>query len=249
MNIGLYQSAASLSALERWQESVTQNIASSNVAGYRKQTVNFSTRSAGEVQGDPRGRVGRDAGNAMLFPKANSAINFINGETLPTHRDLDVAIQGEGFFEVLRPDGSHAFLRGGQFHLRADRTLVTSDGNEVVADGGGTINLLPTGGAVVINRDGTIFQGDVPLGKLSVQKFPDNAQLVPVSGGMFLAPPGVLPESVENPDLMQGYVEGSNVMPLREMVDMVLISRAYEANQKMISTLDQQMEKTLDALG
>ena len=54
---------------------------------------------------------------------------------------------------------------------------------------------------------------------------------------------------MDKPELLQGYLEGSNVTPLREMVDMVLISRAYEANQKIITTVDQTMQKTLDALG
>ena len=57
------------------------------------------------------------------------------------------------------------------------------------------------------------------------------------------------PTPVEKPELLQGYLEGSNVTPLREMVDLVLISRAYEANQKMITTVDEQTQKALDALG
>ena len=65
---------------------------------------------------------------------------------------------------------------------------------------------------------------------------------------MFL-PGGVAPQPVAEPELMQGYLEGSNVTPLREMVDLVLIARAYEANQKIIITVDQQMQKTLEALG
>ena len=59
MNIGMYQSAASLSALERWQDSVAQNITSSQVTGFRKRTVNFSTQAAGEIQSDPRKVLGR----------------------------------------------------------------------------------------------------------------------------------------------------------------------------------------------
>jgi flagellar basal body rod protein FlgG len=87
------------------------------------------------------------------------------------------------------------------------------------------------------------------LGRIAVQTFTNPAALMPVAGGMFkpAANAGLTP--VEKPQLLQGYLEGSNVAPLREMVDLVLISRAYEANQKIISTVDQQMQKTLDALG
>ena len=104
MNIGMYQSAASLSALERWQDSVAQNITSSQVTGFRKRTINFSTQAAGEIQFNPRKTIGHEAGSPMLFPKVNSGINYVSGEAQPTRRDFDVAIQGEGFFEMQRAD-------------------------------------------------------------------------------------------------------------------------------------------------
>jgi flagellar basal body rod protein FlgG len=245
----MYQSAASLSALERWQDSVAQNITSSQVTGYRKRTINFSTQAAGEIQPDPRKTIGREAGNQMLFPKVNTGINFVSGETQPTRRELDVAIQGDGFFEMQRADGTHVFSRNGQFGLRADRTLVTTNGEEVLSTGGAPITLLPGEGTVSINVDGSIFQGETQIGKLSIQKFADNSQLIPVEAGYFVPGPGQEPTSVDEPELLQGYLESSNVTPLREMVDLVIIARAYEANQKMIGTLDQQMEKTLEALG
>jgi flagellar basal-body rod protein FlgF len=249
MNIGLYQSASALSALERWQDSVSQNITSSQNSGYRKRTISFSTQGAGELQADPRARIGHGASMPMLFPKTNSGINFIAGETQPTRRELDASIQGDGFFEIQRPDGSKVYTRSGEFRMRTDRTLVTSSGDEVMTDAGSPILLLPGGGPVVFNQDGTVFQGPTALGKLSIQKFEDPSKLIPVAGGFFVAPEGVKPERVDNPELLQGYLEGSNVTPLREMVDLVLISRAYEANQKIITTVDQQMQKTLEALG
>jgi flagellar basal-body rod protein FlgF len=248
MNVGLYQSASALSALERWQDSVAQNITSSQTSGYRKRTVNFSTQGAGELHTNPRAKHGNET-MPMVFPKVNTGINFITGETQPTRRELDVAIQGEGFFEVEMEDGSRAYTRSGEFHLQADRTLVTAGGHQVLTDGGATITLIPGGGNMTINRDGTMFQGETPLGKLSVQRFADPSQLVPIAGGFFVPAAGAQSERMDQPELMQGYLEGSNVTPLREMVDLVLISRAYEANQKIINTVDQQMQKTLEALG
>jgi flagellar basal-body rod protein FlgF len=118
-----------------------------------------------------------------------------------------------------------------------------------MSDGGAPITLVPGGGELVVNEDGTLFQGTTSLGRLSVQRFADNSRLVPAAGGAFIPAGGMAPQSVEKPELLQGYLEGSNVSPLREMVDLVVISRAYEANQKMITTVDQQMQKTLDALG
>ncbi|RXK52947.1 flagellar hook-basal body protein [Oleiharenicola lentus] len=249
MNIGLYQSAASLAALERWQDNVSQNITSAQTTGYRKRTIQFSTETAGEVRPGRQGKNGEGAGVAAVFPKTSNGINFISGETMPTRRELDIAIQGEGFFEIQTPDGGKAYTRSGEFRLRPDRTLVTSSGLEVLNTNGDPFVLLPGGGNIVVNQDGTVFQGSVSLGKLSIQKFANTAALMPTSGGMFLATPGSGMQEVEEPELMQGYLEQSNVQPLREMVDLVLISRAYEANQKMITTIDQQMEKALQALG
>jgi flagellar basal-body rod protein FlgF len=249
MNIGLYQSASALSALERWQDSVAQNITASQTTGYRKRTISFATQTAGELQTDPKGRIGRGDGTPLVFPKVSSGINFVSGETQPTHRELDVALQGDGFFEVQMPDGSRAYTRDGEFHVRADRTVITSDGHEVLTEGGAPITLVANGAPVTINRDGTIFQGETSIGKLSVQRFENPGALLPISGGYFVPGAGAAPAVAENPELMQGYLEGSNVTALREMVDLVLISRAYEANQKIITTVDQQMQKTLDALG
>ncbi len=248
MNIGLYQSASSLSALERWQDSVSQNIASSQMAGYRKRTVNFSTQAAGEIQNDPHGRIGHGDGQDLLFPKVNTGINFLSGETQPTQREYDVAIQGDGFFEVQSPDGTKSYTRDGGFRLNSDRTLVNASGQQVMTDSGTPLTLVSGQGDLVVNQDGTVFQGTTSLGTLAIKKFADNHQLIPTAGGAFLAG-AMTAETVEKPQILQGYLEGSNVAPMREMVDLVLISRAYEANQKIISTVDQQMQKTLDALG
>ena len=238
-----------MAALERWQDSVSQNITSGQTSGYRKRTIEFSTEAAGALQPDVRGRLGIDGGMPALFPKTTAGINFLSGETMPTRRELDVAIQGEGFFEVKMPDGSMAYTRSGEFRLRPDRTLVSAAGLEVMTEGGDSIVLMPGQGQIVVNQDGTVVQGTTSLGKLSVQKFSNTAALVPSAGGLFIAGAAAGKSSVDDPELMQGYLEQSNVQPLREMVDLVLISRAYEANQKMITTIDQQMEKALEALG
>lgn len=249
MNIGLYQSASALTAIERWQDVVSQNITSSQTTAYRKRTVNFSTELSGELQTDPRGRIGDGNGTPAVFPKINTGINFNSGETEPTRRELDLAIQGDGFFEVQMPDETKAYTRSGELHMRPDRTLVTTGGQAVLSTSGQPIVLPGTGGAVTIDEDGTVSQGGAQLGKLAVKKFSDPSVLTPIAAGYFVAPHGVEAEPVGKPEVLQGYLESSNTSSLREMVDMVIISRAYEANQKIISVADQTMQQTLDALG
>lgn len=249
MNIGLYQSAASLSALERWQDAVAQNITSAQTTGFRKRTVEFSGENAGKWNLSAPGKSGPADEQPAVFTHTTSGINFVSGETQPTGRDLDVAIQGPGFFQVQAPDGSKAYTRIGEFRIRSDRTLVTAGDCTVLNDSGSPITLLPGGGNINISSDGTITQGSTTLGRLSVQQAANPSALIPAAGGMFVAGEGAGMSPVAKPDLMQSYLEQSNVQPLREMVDLVLISRAYEANQKVITSTDDQMQKTLDALG
>jgi len=249
MNVGLYQSAASLSALERWQEAVSQNITSSEITAYKKRMTYFSGVDSGEFLVDPKARTGRGEGEPATFPMAHSAINFLAGETKPTGRSLDVALQSDGFFEVQMPDGTKAYTRAGEFRLQPDRTVVTGRGAKVMLASGTPLQLTSGQGDLVISQDGTVSQGTTQLGKLSIQTFTDPAQLTPLSAGFFLAPEGVDPQPATKPVVLQGNLESSNLTALHEMVDLVTISRAYEANQKIISSRDELLDKTLQAFG
>ncbi len=249
MNVGLYQSAASLSALEHWQEAVSQNITSSEQTAYKKHTTSFSGQNSGEFLTDPKARAGHDEGQPAIFPVASSSISFQPGETKPTGRKLDAAIQGEGFFEVQSPDGTRAYTRNGEFQLRPDRTVVAGQGAEVLLDSGSALKLNPGQGDLVINPNGSVTQGTTTLGKLSIQTFENPSQLTPIAAGLFAAPEGVTPTAVAKPEVLQGNLEASNLTSLHEMVDLVTISRAYEANQKLITSNDELLDKTIQAFG
>ncbi len=249
MNIGLYQSAASLTALERWQDAVTQNITSSQVSGFKKRTVEFSGSSMGQINaGAANSKI-----QAGILPKATFGVSFQPGTMEPTAKPTDMAIQGDGFFQVQTPDGQKVFTRDGQFHVNADRTLVTKDGESVLSDSGTPITLQADAGEVAVAADGTISQttatGSTQVGKIGVYSFADNSALTSVGNGLFAAPAGVAATPVEKPTILSGYLEQSNVSAVGEMISLVQISRAYEANQKMITSQDDTMGKALDALG
>lgn len=250
MNVGLYQSAAALSSLERWQNVVSQNISSSQVSGFKKRMVQFDVKPMGEVAVANQSRIGRiGEGQVAVFPRVNYSIDFQQGEVVPTGRDLDATIQGDGFFVLRGADGTPAYTRNGEFHIRADRTLVNVDGSEVLGIGDVPIQLQAEEGTIKINEDGSIFQGETQLGRLQVVSFNNNNQLIPAHGGVFKALPGTAVIPVAEPEVVQSHLESSNVSALREMADLVAIARAYEANQKIIQSRDGTMEKTLDALG
>lgn len=248
MSIGLYQSAASLNALERWQDAVAQNITSSQVVGFKRRTVQVGGERSGEILSAPGARPDRSEGTAAIFPQTRYAISFARGENQPTRRDLDIALGGDGFFHVRMQDGETAYTRVGQLQIRADRTLVTSQGLEILSDSDEPIQLLPEGGPPIIDPDGSVRQGDAVLGRLAVSRPADSARLVPLSAGLFLAGPGAGMETMDTPDILQAHLEASNVTPLREMVDLVNIGRAYEASQKLIQNRDKLLERTLETL-
>lgn len=242
MNIGMYLGAAAMGALERWQESISQNIASGSTPGYRKRETEFSMQpTAGKT----------DTATGMqpaMFPSSRVEISFQPGQINSTGRDLDFAIQGKGFFEVQTPDGGKAYTRAGSFYANSDRTLTDAEGRPVSGEGGAPITLLPEGGPVVVSRDGTVSQGKQIVGKLAVYEFANNQSLDAVSGGLFVPTDGQTATSVERPELLQGALESSNVQPLREMVDLIQVSKAYAAAQKVVTSRDDTMDKTIRAL-
>ncbi|EIQ00336.1 flagellar basal body rod protein [Opitutaceae bacterium TAV1] len=249
MNIGLYQNAASLSALERWQDVVAQNIVSSQVTAFKRRTVQVAGNQSGEFFIEPSSVPGASGeARRAIFPQANYNISLTPGEALPTHRDLDIALPADGFFTVRDAGGRILYTRAGSFQISPERTLVTAEGLEVLGDGEAPIQLETEGGTLVFNDDGTVSQDDTLIGRLGIVTFARPELLTPLSGGLYAAPPEAGPEPVEEPGVIQGFVESSNVAQLHEMVDLITISRAYEANQKMIQSRDNLLGRTIEAL-
>jgi flagellar basal body rod protein FlgG len=249
MNLGLYQSAAAMSALDHWQDAVAQNIGSSQSPGYLARQVSFSSQELGQFSVGPNRKADADSAQPASFPTASASVSFAPGQTQPTGNPLDLAIQGTGFFELQMPDGTKAYTRAGSFSQRSDGTLVNGAGYSVLNATGSPIILAQGQGAITVKPDGSLVQGATPLGKIAVQSFPSNSALSPVAGGLFIPPSGIAPTPVAKPDVMQGYTSTSNVAPLMEMVNLVQISRAYEANQKVITNADEQAKQTMDDLG
>lgn len=247
MNIGLYQSASSLASLERWQEMVSQNIGASAVPGFKKTEMSFEAVLGGLSRTGTDGSFSKDTDTVM--PKQNVQLSMIPGELRTTGNELDFAIQGAGFFQVQKPDGQTGYTRDGQFRLSPERTVVTSQGFPVMGDGG-PITLRAGGGRVSINEEGTLIQGDTPIGKLAVYDFADPSKLQRIGNGL-MGPGEGGPQAtpVEKPTVLGGSLESSNVSPLREMVSLVTISRAYEANQRLVLATNEISEKAIQALG
>jgi flagellar basal-body rod protein FlgF len=247
MQVGMYTGAASMAAYEKWQEAISQNISEGSLPGYRKTNVNFEGLDGGTST------IGVSANSSATetssMPNANTSISFNQGAINHTGNDLDFAIQGKGFFQVKQPDGTMAYTRNGQFHIGADRTLQTSAGLKVMGSEG-PIKLLDTGGPIAINAEGTITQGDKPVTTIVTYNFTDTSKLQRV-GDSLLAPTDTTtkPTKIQNPTVLNSYLESSNVTPMAEMVNLVAVSRAYEASQKIVQTADDNQGKAIEMLG
>lgn len=236
-----------MTAYEQWQEVTSQNIAAGTVPGFKKTDVSFSCVEAGTSKLSSGNGTGEEVRGSM--PKMSAKTNFGQGELNQTGNNLDFAIQGSGLFQVRRPNGQMAYTRNGEFQLNSTRQLTTKDGYAVMG-ASGPISLEGGNGPVTINKEGEIQQGDQPVGKLAVYDSSKSQNLVNLGGGLFEQDPSAAPLTrLPTSQVMCGSLEASNVAPLGEMVNLISVSRAYEANQKVIQTDDDNTDKAIQSLG
>lgn len=245
MNVGLYQGAASMQALERWQEAVSQNLASASVPGYKGTAVDFDTvMSTGPVA--TLNAPGPQGNSAM--PVANLRRDLAQGELRATGQPENMAIQGSGYFQVRGADGKPAYTRDGEFHRNAEGDLVTKSGLAVLGQSGAPIHIDAKKGEITVGADGKITQGDAQVDSIGVFQFKEQ-EAKGLSGGLFRPGNKDKVSAVEQPKIASGFIEQSNVSTLRSMVELITVQRAYEANQKAISTHDQRLSSAIQILG
>ena len=177
--------------------------------------------------------------------------NFMQGSLQQSNNNLDVAINGNGFFEVTQPDGTAAYTRDGSFQVDAQGRMVTSSGLPLA----GGITIPPGATSVSISADGTVsalLPGNVepqPMGNLAMANFINPAGLEPRGQNLYIEtaasgqPTGGTPGTDGLGKVMQGYLETSNVNVVQELVTMIQTQRAYEMNSKAIQTSDQMLAK------
>jgi flagellar basal body rod protein FlgG len=242
---GIYNNAASLTALEKWQAAITQNLVASKVAGFKKSNFAIESDEKVKTNYNPQQNAARHTGG---LPVRTTSINFTPGEIEQTQKPTDVAIDGPGFFQIQGADGNNLYTRNGEFQFNNENTLVTRHGLQVLGDGG-PITIDPEQGAVTIAKDGTISQGNNLLGRLQLFNFEDPQGLIRVEGGYFEAPEGTNPEALEDGELVQGAIESSNVLPMEELVSLIQVARAYEASQRSMLSHDDLVAKAINSLG
>ncbi len=243
VNVSLYQAAAALNANNKWQEVISENLASASIPGYKKQAVSFDSVQSGMMGlAKSQSRVG--------LPNATAQTVFSPGEMRRTEGKTDVAIDGSGFFEIQLANGATAYTRDGEFQVNPQGQLVTKAGQVVATDRGvgnfDSKDLSP----ISISATGEISQGGVNKGKLKIVEFNDPRLLTNIGGGCYLANnPNLTPKTVASPSLRQGYIEMSNTTAVSEMANLISVMRTFEANQKTIQLNDDRMNKAISELG
>lgn len=234
---------------------IANNLANVNTTGFKKNKIEFQ-----DMLYEKKRAVGAEEGAGNLVPAgvevgngsrvSSTAKIYTQGQVTQTGEKMDVAIQGDGFFEVQRPDGTTAYTRDGGLKIASDGRVVTNDGLPLLS-GFQPIPVdaqnvsISTNGQVTVQTPGGSQNFQVQL-----VRFNNPAGLRSAGGNLLEETPSSGTPTLGNPaeagfgSLLQNYLETSNVNVAEEMVNMILAQRAYEVNSKAIQTSDQMMELT-----
>ena len=244
--------ATGMQAQQTNVEVISNNLANMTTTGFKRQRAEFqdliyqNLRRVGSNSSDSGSIV--PSGAQVGLGVKTAAIYRINeqGNLQQTSNTLDLAIQGNGYFQITLPDGQTAYTRDGTFGLAADGTIVTADGY-IVQPG---IQVPTTATGVTINTSGqvqaTIAGQTAPqtVGQLQLAIFPNDAGLEAQGDNMFLQTAASGQPVTGNPattgfgTVMQGFIETSNVNVVTEITNLITAQRAYEMNSKVITTSD-----------
>jgi flagellar basal-body rod protein FlgF len=210
-------------------DGISRNLANVSTHGYRRET--FVAKPFADVL-------------AASAPEGRVAMDLRPGTLKRTGAELDVAIEGSGFFEVATASGP-AYTRDGSFQVDARGRLVTPAGDSVMGTGGE----ISLGGAhPTIDSEGRITEAGRPAGQLKAVRFAEGTEFERLGAGL-LKPQNATPAPGTKASFRQGYVETSNVSAATEMVRLVDTMRHFESTQKVLQARDEMLEHALRKLG
>ncbi len=218
---------SALNGLEREFSIIAHNLANVSTAGYKRSCSTFAKQLMAQ---------GIESIGADEEVELNTVFDFSQGNLTETGRPLDFALCGKGFFVIETPDGP-LYTRNGMFRLNQNGQIVDSSGRIIAGEGGPiTISLSEGPSQISVSGDGSISTGGSTVGKFKLVDFKDNEKkLTAVGLNCFEASEDLRPEPAANLILKQGFQESSNVQLAEELVDMIMVSRLYEANTKFLA--------------
>lgn len=248
-------------------DTIANNIANVNTPGFKRDqqvfneylTANEKPPSVIQVPRVPasiESFYDMQGGDKSFVDSKGTFTDFSQGSLKHSGNPLDVAIDGEGFFEVSTPSGVR-LTRAGNFTLNGQGELVTKEGHKVLLFGGEGADpnsrMIRVSGQnpVSITDRGEVYDGTQLVGQLSLMKVLNRDCLKKVGGSMYDFKPNMTPqlENVKVPSLKQGFVEMSNVNIVQEMTDMITTNRLFESTQRAISAYDGMADKLVNVVG
>lgn len=240
MQDALYVALSAQVALSNRLETVARNVANMNTAGYRADEVKFAELIS---------RAGQD--KVSFATGGEKYISRQGGSLNKTDNPLDLAVEGEAWFAIRDAGGRLSYTRDGRLEIGQDGTLRTLTGQQILGSGGQPIALDPDAGMPLITQSGEISQEQVGVvGQVGLFLIPEDAQLTRAENSAVIPDkPAVPVQTYDRNGVRQGYVEGANINPVREMTKMIMISRAFESATKMIDGSNESQEKAIRELG
>ncbi|MCX7800783.1 MAG: flagellar hook-basal body protein [Fimbriimonadales bacterium] len=237
---GIYATASGMAATEQWMDAVANNLANVSTNGYKRDAAFFNEALERTLLAD--GGRGPRLGSLGVGPAFRGiATVFEQGPLQPTGNPLDLAIDApDGAFAVRDSRGRIRFTRDGSFRVDSEGRLTTQRGELVLDDRLNEIE-LPVG-QVSVDADGTVRSGDRPVGTIGVF----NARFIKAGGNLFVA--GGNPQPVEEPRIKVGFLEGSNVNPIGEMVELIRLNRSFELAHRSVVKQDELMQRLIQSL-
>jgi flagellar basal body rod protein FlgG len=248
MNVSLIQAASALNANVRWQELIAENLAASSNPGYRKQDLSFEAVKAGVMA--PNNPTSSNAASPFYLPVATQVTNFSQGQMMYTGVATNMAIEGNGFFQVQKPDGEQLLTRNGEFDVNSAGQLINKNGYLVLSDSGPIQIDRSNPAPITIAPTGEIKQGEAPKGKVSVVEVNDTRYLSDIGGGCYSSNnPNLQMTESEESTVKQYFLESANTTPVKEMAGLITAMRTYEVNQRIIQLNDERMSRSISELG
>lgn len=254
----IYTPLAGAIAQERALETLSNNLANLNTVGFKGDNVTFTLQDPEPFKNytdiiPPANykvdlnKIGPLKGNDMSYVGvAGMETDFSQGPAINTHNKLDFMIEGEGFFKVQTEDGIR-YQRAGDLTLSKEGALASKQGDPILGEKG---VIYVRSDKFHVNKKGEVYQDSQYVDKIPIHSFANTKALERVGKNYYYF--GGSPEEVSvNPEsrVMQGFLEGSNVNPIKNLTALIVSHRSYEAYQKAVANYDQIMEKTSNSIG
>lgn len=256
MLTGLFTAASGMESQQRLVDNISNNLANVNTTGFKKRRVNFqdllyqTLQRAGSItSAESQAPSGIQVGHGTRVISIQPI--FSPGPLAETENELDLAIEGEGFFRIILPDGSEAYSRDGSFQLDGTGAIVTSDGYFLETDARIDEDVL----RIQIARDGIVSvvrageETSSEVGRIELYNFVNPAGLH-MRGGNLMTPTDASGDPIPGTPgdeglgfVQQQFLELSNVQVVQELVNLIVAQRAYEVNSKVIQTTDEMLQE------